>query len=216
MKPGELLKNHKLLLFFVFGVIASLFTHDLKAQQLTIGPKLGYTTTSAAGDDLPDDVESINGFVGGVFMKFQASPLFAIQPEILYHQKGAFWNPADNTNFKYTFEYLEVPVLLKLQLPIGETVYPFVYAGPYAAFTLNNAVEGEIIGFNTSGTEDLNDFDAGAVFGAGLDVQVNKLFLGFDARYGIGMRNVFDDDPDNQRDIKNRSFSAMVSLGVNL
>jgi hypothetical protein len=216
MKHLHLTERHKMLLIIVFGIIASLFTYDLKAQSVTIGPKLGFTNTTAAGDDLPDDVESISGFVGGAFIKFQASPVFAVQPEILYHQKGAFWNPSDNTNFKYTFEYLEIPVLLKLQLPLGETVYPFVYAGPYAAFTMSNNVEGEFIGFEASGTEDLNDFDGGAVLGGGLDIQVNQLFLGFDARYGIGMRNVFDDDPDNQRDIKNRSFSAMLSLGVNL
>ncbi len=217
LKQLRLKSEHKTILIIVFGIIASFLTFEMEAQNVSIGPKLGFSSTTAAGDDVPNETENISGLVGGVFFKVNAGRILAIQPEILFHQKGGYYEESSNINYRLEIDYLEIPLLFKAQIPVGETIYPYVYAGPYAAFTLDNREEGEFFFLEGTGTANLNDFDAGGVFGGGLDIQVGKLFLGLDLRYGVGMVNIYDrEDSEDEPDIKNRSFSTMVSLGINL
>ncbi len=215
MKTNTFQFNRKLK-FAGLLVLAFSFSNVMKAQQLSFGPKLGITSTTGAGDDVPSQTESITNIVGGVFFKVGSDGIFSFQPEILYHPKGGVYED-DNFRYELNIDYLEIPLLFKVQIPVGETVYPFVYAGPYGAFELGNEETGEFFIFQGTGTADISDFDAGAVLGAGLDFQVSNMYLGLDLRYGIGMVNIYDaEDPDDQPDIKNRAFSVMVGLGINL
>ena len=101
-----------------------------------------------------------------------------------------------------------------LQLPMLDMFYPHVYAGPYAAFTLNSTEEGE---FFYDKDPNINDFDGGAVVGGGLDMMFNRLLLGVDARYGMGFLNIYDQpDTATEPDIKNRSFTLCFNLGYTL
>lgn len=186
------------------------------SQNLSIGPKVGFLSSTPAGDDVPADIESISGFTGGIFLKYSTGNVFAIQPEILYTRKGGYYSEG-LFSYELNVDYLEIPLLLKAQIPVGEAVFPFLYVGPYAAFELNNREQGDFFFVDYESTAAIRDFDAGAVLGAGLDVELEKFFLGFDARYGIGMVNIYEPDDDgDQADIKNRSLSFMVGLGVNL
>lgn len=192
------------------------FSTTAFSQKLSIGPKVGFLSSTPAGDDVPADVESISGFTGGIFLKYTTGDVFAIQPEILYTRKGGYYNEG-LFSYELNVDYLEIPLLLKAQIPVSETVFPFIYVGPYAAFELNNREQGDFFFVDYESTAAIRDFDAGAVFGAGMDVELNSFYLGFDARYGIGMVNIYEPDDDgDQADIKNRSLSFMLGLGVNL
>ena len=93
-------------------------------------------------------------------------------------------------------DYLQVPILLKVQIPTDGKIFPFVYVGPYGAFELNNDFSASAFdGILTINDEaDVNDFDYGAAVGAGMDFQIDNLFIGFDARYDIGMSKILEID----------------------
>ncbi len=216
LTTGMWLKPQLLLLALVF-IIA--FATEGCAQSLSFGPKLGFTSTTFAGNDVSDDTDPLGGFVGGVFFKYAGeSNIFALQPEILYHQKGAV-DMEGGTGTKLNVDYLEVPILLKVQIPVGETFFPHIYAGPYGAFELDNNFTSQvsIFGFTFANNTmaQVQDFDYGAVVGGGFDIQLESFYLGLDARYGIGMQRILSLGGDRQ-DIKNRNFSLMLGLGVNL
>lgn len=210
-------RNHSNTNLWALILLLSTFGSALMAQNISIGPKVGISSATGAGSDVPDETEAITGFIGGMFFRYNTGGVIAIQPELLYQRKGGFYN-GNNLDYKLTIDYLEVPLLFKLQIPVGEAVYPFIYAGPYAAFELQNQTDGDVFSvIDYQGTADINDFDAGAVLGAGMDVQLSSFYIGFDARYGIGMVNIYAEDNDgSQPDIKNRSLSFMLGLGVNL
>ncbi|HAD96709.1 MAG TPA: hypothetical protein DCG19_04840 [Cryomorphaceae bacterium] len=202
------------------AVLLAGFSNRANAQELSFGPKIGYTNSTLAGNDAPGETEGRSNFTGGFFFKANAGEIVSIQPEILYSKRGATTITDDDPDgIALNVDYLQIPLLIKAQVPVGETVFPFVYAGPYGAFELdNNFNSQEVIGpfvFSGEGKADVNDFDYGVVLGAGMDFQVGGLFLGFDARYDIGMTKILKID-DEEQDLKNRAFTIFASLGVNL
>ncbi|MGB0177876.1 MAG: porin family protein, partial [Owenweeksia sp.] len=199
------------------ALMMSAFSNDLKAQELSFGPKIGFTSSTLAGNDVPDGTNSVSNFTAGVFFKANAGDIVSFQPEILYAQRGATTTSGNDPDGQtLDVDYLQIPVLIKAQVPIGETIYPFVYAGPYGAFELSNNYQAAIFDGSIVFTDqaDVNDFDFGAVVGLGMDFQVNSFFLGFDARYDIGMSRTVKIDGEEQ-DMKNRAFTLFASFGVN-
>ena len=173
-----------ILLTLLLGVAFSTATF---AQTLSFGPKIGYTSTTLKGNDVPDGTDPLSGLVGGVFFKYASeSSIFAFQPEILYHQKGAV-DMEDGDGVKLNVDYLEVPLLFKVQIPVGETFFPHIYVGPYGAFELDNNFKSQasFLGFTITDNEkaDIQDFDYGAIVGAGFDMQLESFYFGVDARY---------------------------------
>ncbi len=212
-------ENQYLKPFVLMAFIGLFFTSSTFAQTLSFGPKIGYTSTTLKGNDVPNGTDPLSGLVGGVFFKYASeSNIVAFQPEILYHQKGAV-DMEDGDGIKLNVDYLEVPLLLKVQIPVGETFFPHIYAGPYGAFELDNNFKSQasFLGFTITDNEkaDVQDFDYGAIVGAGFDVQLESFYFGVDARYGIGMERIISFDGERQ-DMKNRNFSLMLGLGVNL
>lgn len=212
-------QNHTLMPFILVALIGLFLSSTGFAQSLSFGPKIGYTTTTLKGNDVPDGTDPLSGIVGGVFFKYSSeSNLVAFQPEILYHQKGAV-DMEDGNGIKLNVDYLEVPLLFKFQVPVGETFFPHIYAGPYGAFELDNnfTTQQNLFGITFIGSDkaDIEDFDFGAIVGGGFDVQLESFYLGVDARYGIGMQKILNYDGE-RKDVKNRNFSLMLGLGVNL
>ncbi len=196
----------------------SICAFTAKSQSLSFGPKIGYSNTTFVGNDVPNDANTLNNITAGIFFKAAAGEIVSFQPEILYAQRGGTTKPDNEPDgATLAIDYLQVPILIKAQIPVAETVFPFFYAGPYGAFELNN--EFTATGFNgvLSFTDDadVNDFDYGVVVGAGIDFQVNSLFIGIDARYDVGMTEVWNFN-GNSQDYKNRAFTIFGSLGINL
>lgn len=189
--------------------------------QVSMGPKVGVSSTTFAGTDV-SDAEARTGFMAGIYFKAGTESILSIQPEVLYHRKGAIYVNEDlNTRREITLDYLEIPVLIKLGLPVGETIYPHIYAGPYAGVLVGQRATNTQNDFDIFWEEDdftAATFDAGAVVGAGLDMAVENFFLTFDVRYGIGMLSIDSDDEEEseKEDVKNRTLSFLVGFGIAL
>jgi len=139
--------------------------------------------------------KSTVGFCAGIFLELNLGRILTIQPEVLYTVKGA-----DSGTGKLTFDYLEIPVLLKIRIPTG-SVHPFVFAGPAFGFSLKAVLDGIKI-------QDMPTADYGAVLGAGLQLGRS---IHIDARYTMGLQKLAIPDLDTI-DLKNGVLSATIGL----
>lgn len=139
------------------------------------------------------NVESNNvltGFNLGIFAKLPITSSFAIQPELLYTTKGAqltYNNYFVNGTAKFNLNYIELPVLLVVNLTNNFNLH----AGPYVAYlvdgTATNNPQGTVFDIqNNLSNKDYNKFDTGLAVGLGFDA--NK--IGFGARYNYGLQKV--------------------------
>lgn len=189
--------------------------------QASFGVKAGMNIATLGGDDV-GDVDSRTGLVVGGLVHYRLSDLLAVQPELLYSQKGAkfsetlFGEPISGT---FKLDYLEVPVLLRVDVPTGgPELRPSVHAGPTFALELSCKVS--FSGFGESGTEDCDSdidsdrrtVDLGMALGGGLDVAFRGGTLLIEARYTLGLRTL--DSSSNPEDVKNRVWS--ITFGYRL
>lgn len=185
--------------------------------QVNFGIKAGVTNSMLYGSDA-GDVASRGTVLGGAFLKLNSGGIFAIQPEFLLVQKGATnYNGTWNVKQEFSAEYLEIPLLLKLQIPLFESIYPHVFAGPYGAYKLHHSYRAYQIDsdepFDTK-TFEARAYDYGGVVGAGLDLQGDLIFVTGDVRYTFGLPSI-DAGPGNWQ-LKNRGVSVMAGIGVRL
>jgi hypothetical protein len=167
------------------------------AADVRFGVKGGASIANVNGDfaDGLSDWKSTVGFCGGIFLELNFGRVLTIQPEILYTMKGA-----DTGDGKLKFDYLEIPVLLKLRIPMG-SVHPFIFAGPAFGFNLKALIEGIKI-------EDMPSSDYSAVFGGGLQLGRS---IHLDVRYTMGLQKL--EIPDLETiDLKNGVLSATIGL----
>lgn len=112
-------------------------------------------------------------------------------------------------------DYVEIPILAKLQIPVAGPMTPTVFGGPAVGINLNAEFDEPRPGTDPRDISDfVNGTEIGAHVGAGLDVEAGGVLLMLDARYTRGLTGVFDDEEINDAasDIKNEGFR--LSLGI--
>jgi len=130
------------------------------------------------------------GFNLGLFSKIPITESFAFQPEIYYTTKGAkvtYNNAFINGTALFNLNYIEVPILLVINLTDNFSIH----AGPYAAYLVSGKVKNESNGTmfdfeENINADDYNRFDAGVEGGASLDFKS----VSFGARYSYGLTKV--------------------------
>jgi hypothetical protein len=172
--------------------------------QTTLGVRGGISVASASFDTDTFDASNRTGFVGGVFLDFGGSNLFGFQVGAQYSQKGAEFD-AGATVEELSLNYLEIPAVLKVGLPLG-ALKPSIFAG--AALGFNTGCEG---GSGEDCGDDVTSTDFSGVVGADLAIFLGGLSLWADARYNVGLSDIPDGDAFG--DFKNRAFNLTAGLG---
>jgi opacity protein-like surface antigen len=207
-----------LLCAFAFGAA------PLAAQSVTIGPMAGVSISTFSGDDadafsetgLDFDKGSRTGFAVGGFAEFEFGSNFAIEPQLLYVQKGARYSGAVDdgsgslldVSAGINLDYIQLPVLFKAELRKPDNkLTPSVFIGPAIGFNLGCTITAE--GDGQDASEDCPDdtfksTDFSLVFGAGLEF--NRFSL--QGRYDMGLGSVADAD---DVDVKNSGW--LITLG---
>lgn len=176
------------------------------------GIKAGGNMAKPTGLDAQDPLATLKnkvGFNGGIFLALNFGRVVTIQWEALYTMKGATYVALDDSyTDKLYADYIEVPLLLKLRIPLP-VIQPFVFAGPTVGFKLQEKLESN--GEEVPLTENLlKNNDYGAIFGAGLNLGRNFMV---DVRYSLGLQKVISTvEGELQPDFKNGVWSA--SLGI--
>ena len=203
----------KLTTVLVIAVFAGLLALPQPARAgVQFGIKAGGNMAKPRGIDAQDPLATLKnkvGFNGGVFLAFNFGRVVTIQWEALYTMKGATYVALDDSyTDKLYADYIEVPLLLKLKLPLP-IIQPFIIAGPTVGFKLQEKLQEN--GQDVPLTEKLlKNNDYGAIFGAG--VNLGRSFM-LDVRYSLGMQKVISTvQGEVQPDFKNGVWSA--SLGI--
>lgn len=148
------------------------------------------------------DLNSRLGIVAGISTLFKINKLVSFESDFLFYQKGYktefFFEPSNSeSKSSNTINYLEVPLLIKLSVPLQKNKFiPSIYAGAYISYLLSakSNYEYSFIGIGGSGESDfkdnLTDLDWGFAFGASIGYLVKKFEIGIDARYDLGMQNI--------------------------
>jgi len=183
----------------------------LKAD-VQFGLRVGGNSAKLTGNDLEDieaTLKSKIGFVGGIFLAFNLGKMVTIEPEILYTMKGgAVEDTTGEYSEKIYGDYLEIPLLIKVKLPLG-SIKPVIFAGPAVGFKLKEKYElnGEELPLEE---KILKNNDYGAIFGAGLDI--GRHFM-IDVRYSLGLQKIITAvDEGTSPDIKNGVWSATIGI----
>ena len=175
------------------------------SAQASFGLRGGLNTAFFAGDDA-DGTDPRLGGVGGAFVRFDATPSVALQIEALYSQEGAK-DAIVGQEGTYKLDYLDIPVLIRLGVPLSRLADAGVYAGPSIGIPLRSEFD-----FEGGGTiNESTKTDLGVT--VGLDYWAGP--VGVDLRYTAGLTDAFDDEIDGEfvepLDIRNQAFT--VTLG---
>lgn len=167
-----------------------------------------------------DDSKMLVGFNIGGFAKLPIYKMIAIQPEIYYTTKGSevtYNNLIAQGTARFTLNYVEIPLLLIVN--INENFN--VYAGPYASALVSGKVK------NKSNTvvfdyehnikrEDYSDYDLGIIVGGGIDI--DRIGIGVRYCYGtktVGKQKDFSGSLETFPDSKNGVLNFYVSVALN-
>jgi hypothetical protein len=192
------------------AVAAMLILPRMATADVKFGIKGGANVANVNGNfaDNVSNWKSRVGFCAGIFLELNLGRILTIQPEVLYTMKGANATLEDGDltgTGKLRFDYVEIPVLLKIRIPTGP-VHPFVFAGPAIGFDLKATFE-DITG-SSSDVEGVNKVDYSAVFGGGLQLGGA---IHIDVRYTLGLQKL--EVPDlGTIDLKNGVLSATLGL----
>lgn len=199
-------------------IISVLFVSLLLAATVAAGPqvkfgaKAGVVMATMTGDGW-DKLEEINTVtieekylvspVGGVFAEvLLGTSGVSIQPEILYVMKGAKGEITEGSRtytLKIKSDYVEVPVLMKYNFTTAGKVFPFLFAGPVAAFNVGAKVQyqdppEDDPDLGDKDIDNANSVDFGLTIGGGSGLAIGQSGrLTLDLRYTIGLADVFED-----------------------
>ncbi len=185
--------------------LALLTSGLLNAQDVAFGLKGGLNLANLDVKDPEGSYNSRTGYHAGVFLRGKFSKI-AIQPELLLFTQGT---DATNTTFgeyKDSFTYLSVPLMLKYYPVLGLNIQ----VGPQFGFLLDG--ERKYEGVLGQGSTDIKDYydnsDVSVSVGAGWDF---KFGLSLDARYNLGVKDI--NNAAAGEEAKSKVF--LVSLGWN-
>lgn len=181
------------------------------------GVKGGYSLSKFAvtsTEPLPFAFQNLPSPTGGIFFNLKLGPL-AVQPEVLYVRMGAKY-VIEGDGLEFRFDYIQVPVLLKLSvIPLGP-IRPIIYAGGYGSYLFKARgvvlVDGSVFGEPEDLSDDFEKYDYGVVGGAGVEFKLPGISLSVEGRYNYGLKNVAKDAPAGNS-MKNRSMMALVGIG---
>ena len=195
----------------------------------SMGIKVGLNIANAAGRDA-DGMEALTVMQIGGFHVLHINRFLAIQTEFLYSQKGTMMTSEVieqgipvTVEERYKLNYLEIPLLIKLNMPVGDIMTPNIYAGPAMGIKLSSKYQisatAYAYGQSASVTleedlEEISPFDVGLALGGGLDFHFGSTCFIIDARYTKGLTQI--DTSEANLDSKNSVFSISAGLAFPL
>ncbi len=180
-----------------------------------VGLKLGFSLSKLAQKE-PDssafDWKNIPFIAVGLTFERRWGH-FSIQPEALFVRLGGKYVIDAANSLENRFDYIQVPVLLKLDIHPNGHVDPFVCGGGYASCLIKARAILEVDGEKTKAdvTDNYKRLDYGVVAGAGLTFRFPGLAIALEGRYGHGLANVYK-DPAPGESLKNRTLMVLVTI----
>jgi hypothetical protein len=208
---------------YAFALTLGLAAPTLQAQ-VSVGPMAGvaiYTFTGSGADIVDPDLganfskTSRVGFLAGGFAEFEFGEIFAVEPQLLWVQRGAKYevdlsDGSGSGSLTFKLDYIQVPVLFKAEYrKAGQEFAPSLFAGPAVAFRTSCKLQVESGSGSLSDDCPANTVSGTAwslIFGVGLEY---SRFV-FQARYDLGLSSVAQGSAD---DFKNGGWGITLGYG---
>ena len=192
---------------------------------ITFGVKGGLNNSKivfSPAIDMPGQ-KYLQGYCFGAFLSLNFGPI-GIQPEILYSRRGMEaqvlldpLDPASLAQARIMLDYIEIPLLVRLNIIPAGPVKLYILGGPSYGFLQKARVRMTYMGMSEE--EDIkSDFKSNAlaaVGGLGLDIKIPLLFkVSIDARYHYGLGNILSEGSTVPTDkARNTGFSLLLGIG---
>lgn len=201
----------KLSAFVAAACIVVLLPCGVAAQQIGGGVKAGVTL-----GDIPNFDQVLNatgvttsqriGWAAGGFLMIRWKNGFAVQPEVLYTQKGVKLSGIESEGLgdaRVKTDFLDVPILARYT--IGKGVRGYVFGGPSFDFKMSAKIKASVLGASdeTDISSDVKSFEFALVVGGG--VEFGPILL--EARWSEGLTDIAKDTSgDTGPSAKTRTF----------
>jgi len=188
------------------------FTMVPLSAQLTVGGFLDFNIAglSVNPDVSSEDYSSILGIGFGGIATYPLSNGLALQAEPMLLQKGGKVTEYDET-FTLKILYIEIPVFLRYNFEVSESVIPYAILGPNLGFRASAKVI-----FPDGGSEKINDDFSGIDFGLGLgggaDVPLGSLIVFGETRYVFGFNDINNESGEST--VRNRGLQILFGVKV--
>jgi len=191
-------------------VVAMASGAGFSQAQVALGLKGGLNLAKFDIKAGASNIENRTGFHAGAFGLIKLTKI-GIQPEILFSRQGSEFT-FNNTNYEANFDYINVPILLKLYLAAGLNVQ----LGPQFGFLSTQELVNTASGVkDTKDAKDLFDKKSDVAIAAGLGWDL-PFGITLDARYNIGLADV-ELRPTNQTNPVNfKNQVIQVSVGYKI
>ena len=180
-----------------------------KKATLQFGPKVGLNFAKIFGPEIEASAERnpLLGVAVGGHGFWNVTPWVGIQTEVMYTVKGnRIVTPTDEgeVEVKERHNYLQVPVLFRLNLPLPEPIplTPKLMFGPGFSFWLDGSVERDAPGGTTerdldADDDDIETFEFGLIAALGTDIHLGAAAITFDVRYERGLTSIIEQPPED-------------------
>ncbi len=203
-------KRSILILFLLFSAYS--------ASHAQLSVKLGIEGGISASNVVITPTATTDPKTGPVFgasVDLNFVKILSVSTGVFYVPKG-YTAKNGNITFNEKFTYLEVPLLVKVGIPLI-LIKPYLLAGPSFGFNLS-AEEVQSNGQQTA-TVDISNkiepMDTGILLGAGVDINVSKKsFVFVQAAFSLGLSNILKGVPNVS--MKNYGFRITGGLRFNL
>jgi len=202
-----------------------LFAGTVEAQ-LRFGVKGGANVTDIlTKNSLIDEVDVAFHYQFGLVAQYRLGD-FAIQPELLYSEKGGTLKnakassyltssadlSAENPDICFVSKNIEIPVNLQYGIMFGKTRV-FAQAGPYVSFMLDGLINKDKDVFESVNEEfEFNKFDFGLGFGAGVESHHFQL----SAKYDYGLTPIGKETLNPVSEVNINPFFQMKNRNLSL
>ncbi len=216
---------HKSTLFALTALLITLTSGSAFAEDAAlggIGIKFGGALTSATfsgngADSLNDATTDDIGYNVGIQAVFGINSYIAVQPELHYVNKG-YQLPLSigGTQVSETtdnYDYIQLPVLASLRLPLLRVFTPKLLVGPHIAYKIGGNSLTKIGNTETRTQHDSDNFnpiDFGFTLGAGADIGLESFTLNVELRYEIGLLGV--DSRDSNTNLTHNQVGFMLGI----
>ncbi|MGQ9672055.1 MAG: porin family protein [Candidatus Aminicenantales bacterium] len=191
--------------FSCFGLVS------LSAKpKLTFGMKAGYTSGQLRAQEAEGDFEvekmALGGFLIGALAEIRLADSLSFQPELIYFQKGGQYNvkvpvPIPDVSINVSdvrrLNYIEIPLLLQLTIPLRSSFRPTLLVGPSLGINLTANLKSKIrikvpgFQFFLDEKKDIrreaNDQEWSFIIGGGFNLRLPKGKLVLDQRFSFGI-----------------------------
>lgn len=179
---------------------------------LRFGIKLGFNLANVT--NYPGSTDSRTAYVAGIMVMSKKSPLLSYQIELLLSGKGFERDDlADSANpvrLTTRLTYLEVPIMIRLKIPIPGKYRPFLIGGGFMAIRMKESVlikQGLVE--RVFEDDKSQKSELGYIFGGGLEIKAGNSAIIIEARLEKSITNSLTDidSQNNIFDSKNELLS---------